>query len=89
LRLQALEECVDLGQGVNVAQRDLTIRGTGEVFGEKQSGKLSAEIGADLFNEMLFDSLYRAQTESLPRVSFDDVKVRPSLFTQSRSGVHF
>lgn len=66
---------MDLGAGVHVAQRDLTIRGTGEVFGEKQSGKLSTEIGADLFNEMLFDSLYRAQTETLPKVQFDDVKV--------------
>lgn len=55
-RLAALEECRDLGQGFHLAERDMAIRGFGNIFGEQQTGDLG-NVGIDLFFEMLFESL--------------------------------
>ncbi|EMS67502.1 hypothetical protein TRIUR3_17793 [Triticum urartu] len=55
-RLGAIEEHSDLGQGFHVAEKDMGIRGIGSMFGEQQSGDV-ANVGIDLFFDMLFDSL--------------------------------
>ncbi|CAM6056089.1 unnamed protein product [Sphagnum tenellum] len=55
-RLVALEECCGLGQGFQLAERDMAIRGIGSVFGEKQSGDVG-KVGVDLYLEMLFEGL--------------------------------
>lgn len=55
-RLAALEECTDLGQGFHIAERDMAIRGFGNIFGEQQTGDVG-NVGIDLFFEMLFESL--------------------------------
>lgn len=55
-RLSALEECRDLGQGFQLAERDMAIRGFGNIFGEQQTGDVG-NVGIDLFFEMLFESL--------------------------------
>lgn len=55
-RLAALEECQDLGQGFQLAERDMGIRGFGNIFGEQQTGDVG-NVGVDLFFEMLFESL--------------------------------
>ncbi|XP_047090962.1 ATP-dependent DNA helicase At3g02060, chloroplastic isoform X2 [Lolium rigidum] len=55
-RLGAIEEHSDLGQGFHVAEKDMGIRGFGSMFGEQQSGDV-ANVGIDLFFDMLFDSL--------------------------------
>lgn len=55
-RLAALEECRDLGQGFQIAERDMAIRGFGNIFGEQQTGDVG-NVGIDLFFEMLFESL--------------------------------
>uniref|UniRef100_A0A1U8Q0J7 ATP-dependent DNA helicase At3g02060, chloroplastic isoform X2 n=1 Tax=Nelumbo nucifera TaxID=4432 RepID=A0A1U8Q0J7_NELNU len=39
-RLSALEECRDLGQGFQLAERDMGIRGFGNIFGEQQTGDI-------------------------------------------------
>ncbi|PKI52520.1 hypothetical protein CRG98_027092 [Punica granatum] len=55
-RLAALEECCELGQGFQLAERDMGIRGFGTIFGEQQTGDVG-NVGIDLFFEMLFESL--------------------------------
>ncbi|XP_058102731.1 ATP-dependent DNA helicase At3g02060, chloroplastic isoform X2 [Magnolia sinica] len=55
-RLAALEECRDLGQGFQLAEKDMGIRGFGNIFGEQQTGDVG-NVGIDLFFEMLFESL--------------------------------
>lgn len=55
-RLAALEDCRDLGQGFQLAERDMAIRGFGNIFGEQQTGDVG-NVGIDLFFEMLFESL--------------------------------
>jgi len=55
-RLAAIEECRELGQGFQLAEKDMGIRGFGAIFGEQQSGDVG-NVGVDLFFEMLFESL--------------------------------
>ena len=51
-----MEEYQDLGQGFQLAERDMGIRGFGNIFGEQQTGDIG-NVGVDLFFEMLFESL--------------------------------
>lgn len=55
-RLAAIEDFGDLGKGFHLAERDMGIRGFGNIFGEQQSGDIG-NVGIDLFFEMLFESL--------------------------------
>lgn len=63
-RLAALEECRELGQGFQLAERDMGIRGFGTIFGEQQTGDVG-NVGIDLFFEMLFESLSKVSFSSL------------------------
>jgi len=73
-RLVALEDCCGLGQGFQLAERDMAIRGIGSVFGEKQSGDV-AKIGVDLYLEMLFEGLSNVDHQKLPEVTFQEVQL--------------
>jgi transcription-repair coupling factor len=73
-RLVALEDCCGLGQGFQLAERDMAIRGIGSVFGEKQSGDV-AKIGVDLYLEMLFEGLSKVDHQKLPEVTFQEVQL--------------
>lgn len=64
-RLAALEECRDLGQGFQLAERDMGIRGFGNIFGEQQTGDVG-NVGIDLFFEMLFESLSKVCSVCAP-----------------------
>ncbi|XP_042501446.1 ATP-dependent DNA helicase At3g02060, chloroplastic [Macadamia integrifolia] len=81
-RLTALEECRDLGQGFQVAERDMGIRGFGNIFGEQQTGDVG-NVGIDLFFEMLFESLSKVEEHRLVSVPYHsvqlDIKISPHL----------
>ncbi len=47
-RLQAIKEFTELGSGYKIAQRDLNIRGAGDILGAKQSGFVDS-IGMDMY----------------------------------------
>lgn len=51
-RLQAIKEFTELGSGYKIAMRDLTIRGAGDLLGERQAGFINT-IGMSLYLEML------------------------------------
>ncbi len=55
-RLQALEEFTSLGSGLNLALRDLEIRGAGNIFGAEQSGYIE-EIGFELYQKILEEAI--------------------------------
>ncbi|KAL6654749.1 hypothetical protein ACP70R_008214 [Stipagrostis hirtigluma subsp. patula] len=73
-RLGAIEEHSDLGQGFHVAEKDMSIRGFGSLFGEQQSGDV-ANVGIDLFFDMLFDSLSKVDQFCLLPVPYKDVQL--------------
>ncbi|KAK1369806.1 ATP-dependent DNA helicase, chloroplastic [Heracleum sosnowskyi] len=84
-RLAALEECRDLGQGFHLAERDMAIRGFGNIFGEQQTGDLG-NVGIDLFFEMLFESLSNVEEHRLTSVPYQsvelDMNVKPHLTSE-------
>lgn len=55
-RLQALKEAEELGSGYQIAQRDLEIRGTGNILGKEQSGSIN-RIGLNLYCQMLSQAI--------------------------------
>ncbi|XP_027102041.1 ATP-dependent DNA helicase At3g02060, chloroplastic [Coffea eugenioides] len=73
-RLTALEECRDLGQGFQLAERDMAIRGFGNIFGEQQTGDVG-NVGIDLFFEMLFESLSKVDEHRVISVPYQSVQL--------------
>ncbi|KAL6960352.1 hypothetical protein U1Q18_038117 [Sarracenia purpurea var. burkii] len=81
-RLAALKECRDLGQGFQLAERDMAIRGFGSIFGEQQTGDVG-NVGIDLFFEMLFESLSKVEEHRVISIPYQcvqlDLNVNPHL----------
>ncbi|CAK8542767.1 unnamed protein product [Lathyrus sativus] len=73
-RLAALEECRELGQGFQLAEKDMGIRGFGAIFGEQQTGDVG-NVGIDLFFEMLFESLSKVEDHRVASVPYHSVQV--------------
>jgi transcription-repair coupling factor (superfamily II helicase) len=63
-RLHALEEFTELGSGMNLALKDLEIRGAGNLLGREQSGFIS-EIGFDMYLQILDEAVAELK-EALP-----------------------
>lgn len=55
-RLKALQDFTELGSGFKIAQRDLLIRGAGEILGKEQAGFID-DVGIDLYLKLLNEAL--------------------------------
>lgn len=55
-RLKALEEFSELGSGINIAMRDLDIRGAGNLLGAEQSGFIT-DIGYETYQKILEEAI--------------------------------
>ena len=55
-RLHAIEEFTELGSGMNLALKDLEIRGAGNLLGKEQSGFIG-EIGFDMYMQILDEAV--------------------------------
>lgn len=84
-RLSALEECRELGQGFQLAERDMGIRGFGNIFGEQQTGDVG-NVGIDLFFEMLFESLSKVEEHRIRSIPYQkvqlDININPHLSSE-------
>lgn len=59
-RLKALQEFSALGDGFELSQADLALRGAGNLLGTEQSGHIN-DVGADLYFEMLDELIVEAR----------------------------
>lgn len=66
-RLQAVEEYTDLGEGFNIAMRDLEIRGAGNLLGTEQSGFIES-VGFDLYVKLLDEAVEELKTEEFKAI---------------------
>ena len=66
-RLKAIEEFSTIGSGLNIALRDLDIRGAGNILGAEQSGFIS-DIGYDMYHKILNEAI-----EELKETEFRDL----------------
>lgn len=71
-RLHALEEFTELGSGMNLALKDLEIRGAGNLLGKQQSGFIS-EIGFDMYMQILDEAVTELKESELSDVIADIV----------------
>lgn len=51
-RLKAIKDFTELGSGFKIAQRDLTIRGAGDILGPEQAGFIDT-VGIDMYIKLL------------------------------------
>ncbi|MGB9667227.1 MAG: DEAD/DEAH box helicase, partial [Candidatus Cryosericum sp.] len=68
-RLEAIASAVDFGAGMQVALKDLELRGAGDVLGVKQSGRFS-DVGYHMFLSLVEDEILKARgqyTEPMPK----------------------
>ena len=83
-RMTALEVFTDLGSGINIAMKDLEIRGAGDLLGGEQSGFIN-DIGFDTYQKILqeaieelkeneFKDLY-PEDENTPKEFVKDVQI--------------
>lgn len=63
-RLEAIKEFTSLGSGYKIAMRDLTIRGAGDLLGQKQSGFID-NVGLDLYLMMLSNAIKKQKGEEV------------------------
>ena len=63
-RLKAIEEFTELGSGFKIANRDLSIRGAGDILGDEQAGFIDS-VGIDLYLKILNDEVKRLKGEEV------------------------
>ena len=66
-RLQAIEDFSDIGSGIQIALRDLDIRGAGNILGADQSGFIN-DIGYEMYQKILSEAIQEMKDND-----FDDV----------------
>ena len=73
-RLKALQDFTELGSGYKIAQRDLMIRGAGDILGPEQAGFIDS-IGLDMYIKLLNEAVQ----EQLTGVQEEEVETNPNL----------
>ena len=66
-RLKALQDFSELGSGYKIAQRDLLIRGAGDILGPEQAGFIDS-IGLDMYIKLLNESIKEKMEGAKPEV---------------------
>ena len=61
-RIKAIEEFTELGSGFKIANRDLSIRGAGNILGDEQAGFIDS-VGVDLYLKILNDEVRKLKGE--------------------------
>ncbi len=70
-RLKAIEEFTELGSGFKIANRDLSIRGAGDILGSEQAGFIDS-VGIDLYLRILNDEVKRLKGEEVEEETEDN-----------------
>ena len=74
-RLKAIQDFTELGSGYKIAQRDLLIRGAGDILGPEQAGFVDS-VGIDMYIRLLNDTMKEKRGEVV-----DEIKNIKSLNT--------
>lgn len=70
-RLQAIEDFSDIGSGIQIAMRDLDIRGAGNILGADQSGFIN-EIGYEMYQKILAEAIREMKDTDVDDVQWAD-----------------
>jgi len=72
-RINALVQFSDLGSGIQIAMKDLEIRGAGDLLGGEQSGFMN-EIGFDTYQKILNEAIEELKEKEFKELYKDEVK---------------
>ncbi|MEO8933332.1 MAG: transcription-repair coupling factor [Xanthomarina sp.] len=72
-RITALEQFSELGSGLNIAMKDLEIRGAGDLLGGEQSGFIN-DIGFDTYQKILSEAIDELKENEFKGLYEDDGK---------------
>ncbi|RIA78154.1 transcription-repair coupling factor (superfamily II helicase) [Anaeroplasma bactoclasticum] len=75
-RLETIKEFNELGSGFKIAMRDLSIRGSGDLLGEEQSGFVES-VGIDIYLKILEEELEKKKHPE--KISFDIEKPKEDI----------
>ena len=64
-RLRAIQDFTELGSGYKIAERDLMIRGAGDILGPEQAGFIDS-VGLDLYLQLLHEAIEERQKGVVP-----------------------
>lgn len=81
-RLQAIEQFSDLGSGIQIAMRDLDIRGAGDLLGGEQSGFIS-ELGFEMYQKILSEAVQELKEESFAELFEEERKADHRYVTEA------
>ncbi|MDY7395934.1 transcription-repair coupling factor [Aureibaculum sp. 2210JD6-5] len=79
-RIQALEVFSDLGSGLNIAMKDLEIRGAGDLLGGEQSGFIN-DIGFDTYQKILNEAIEELKENEFKDL-YKDTSDKPKTFVK-------
>ena len=77
-RLETIKEFNELGSGFKIAMRDLSIRGSGDILGEEQSGFVES-VGIDMYLKILDEEINH------PTIKEEPKQVLPALVNRTIS----
>ena len=69
-RLKAIEEFSEIGSGIQIALRDLDIRGAGDILGADQSGFIN-EMGYEMYQKILNEAIQEMRDEGSEELGED------------------
>lgn len=93
-RLYAIAELNDLGSGHLLAEKDMEIRGIGNLLGPEQHGQISA-VSLEVYTEMLAEAIADLKGEShqdTPKVAIDlsvDARLSPSYIADDDTRIRY
>ncbi len=77
-RLVAIEQHTELGSGMNIAMRDLDIRGAGDLLGSEQSGFIGS-IGYEMYQKILNEAIRELKEEEFKDLFEDEDRDKPTV----------
>ncbi len=82
-RLKVIKEFTELGSGLKIAIRDLSIRGAGDILGKKQSGFIDS-VGIDMYMKILEEEINKAKNKEKTEKKYHGVKAHVSKFIDKK-----
>ncbi|MDM1515848.1 transcription-repair coupling factor [Myroides odoratimimus] len=80
-RIQALEQFSDLGSGLNIAMKDLEIRGAGDILGGEQSGFIN-EIGFETYQKIMQEAIEELKANEFKDLYEEENKEENKVFVK-------
>ncbi|MCX7763000.1 MAG: transcription-repair coupling factor [Candidatus Kryptonium sp.] len=74
-RLSAIEEFTELGSGLNLALKDMEIRGIGNLFGKEQTGFINS-VGFDLYCKILEEAVEELKAQEFKDIFKNEKKLK-------------